>query len=854
MQISSTVGLLESVRIATPVVIGWLKPVILLPVELATGLNSKELEAIVAHEMAHIRRYDYLVNIFQSIIETGLFYHPAVWWLSHQIRLERENCCDDMAIAVTGNRLAFARALSHLEGLRSRENPMVMAAKGGVLLKRIQRIMQIEAERPAVRVFGGFGWRVGASLVMVCFGVSVSYAAFVQQTGKVGENKITNSRAVDPNELEVKSTEELKSVHRVDQPGIRLIVSHAYTSARRESKGWVEVDGVQVPVDVGILHEGVIVYLTLMYDVVAANIEEPKAIWSLDWNKSEPRWDVVSIVEVHVGEGKQELGVELFASEPDKQRTVYKYVSLKTGKELKPVGLKVEEMPVDLSTKNRSLFEVDATQANYRLARDGWSHITGTSVSLRADLPELNSANVNAALRNLELRAQDAKVTAGGVEADSMQWSIAAGSKLQLELRGTEVVFSQLGDNALARIVAGEVDIVIDDLFKAKLRSSDGNGQIHLDWRQTEAGYEMEIAVDKTQGSSASYESNLQLSLQTPAQQSTIMKSGEAILQFQPTSVPAVKMQTAKKGSQAWVPMPNRAAAPGSGPTDDLLSSIVEMGDWSDSKKPSPFQSWRYMAIANRLLEFSETERIAIMRELGSRGMEGPLVVLCRMLFESRESNPLRGPKLGTPLLLPGDYREGENSQLPLVFIRDTPLLVVQGYRVDGERETALRYFEEMLAKGRWRAKRYDTSDEAIETVCNEIARSQLWGDQVDSDEWNSIGILLGQLRPAAMIRIGRLQHISIEVPVYVMDDEGVSVEDIVSRLCQKVPDNERPAFNVVLHVDEDAKYEWVADLIKAIRSRGFSMLRISLWQRRTEAISESELKSMYEVDNQPEQ
>ena len=647
------------------------------------------------------------------------------------------------------------------------------------------------------------------------------------------ENERTNSPAVDANTLEVKSTEEAKPTGREDQPGVRVVVSHSYTAARRESTGWVEVDGAQVPVDVGILHDGVIVYLTLMYDVIAADIKEPKAIWTLDWNKGEPIWDVISIVEVHVGEGKKELGVELFAADPNKQRTIYKYVSLKTGKELKPVGPQVEDMPLDLSAKSRSMFEVDATQANYRLTRDGWSHVTGTRVSLRADLPQLNSTEAHAMPRNLELRAQGAtKVSAGTIEAHSMRLSIAAGSKLQLELKGMEVVFSQLGERALARVVAGEVDIIVDDLLKAKLQSADGNGQIQLDWRQTDAGYEMDISGAKTQENSASSESNLQLSLHTPVQQSIIMESGEAILQFQPTSVPAIKPQTFNQGVQAWVPMPNRAPAPSPGSKDDLLSSIVEMGDWLDGTKPSPFQSWRYMVIANRLLDLDETERIKVMKELGSRELDGPLVVLCRMLIESRDANPLRAPKFGTPLLLPGDYREGENHQLPLVFIRDTPLLVVQGYRLAGEKETALQYFEEMLAQGQWRTKGYDTSDEAIETVFNEIPRSQLWGDRVDSDEWNSIGMLLGQLRPAAMIRVGRLQHVDTELPVYVMDDQGVSVEYIVNRLSQRVSEKDRSTFNVVLRVDEDAKYEWVADLIKAIRSKGFSTLRILAWQR----------------------
>ena len=92
------VRLLSSVQVEVPAVVGHLKPVILLPVSLLTGLSTREIEAILAHELAHIRRHDYLVNLIQTTCETILFYHPAVWWISREIRRERENCCDDLAV------------------------------------------------------------------------------------------------------------------------------------------------------------------------------------------------------------------------------------------------------------------------------------------------------------------------------------------------------------------------------------------------------------------------------------------------------------------------------------------------------------------------------------------------------------------------------------------------------------------------------------------------------------------------------------------------------------------------------------------------------------------------------------
>lgn len=95
LRVRRPVGLLESTLVRVPTVIGWLRPVILLPSRTLLGLTAQQLEVVLAHELAHIRRHDYLVNLLQTVIETLLFYHPAVWWVSRQVRLEREHCCDD---------------------------------------------------------------------------------------------------------------------------------------------------------------------------------------------------------------------------------------------------------------------------------------------------------------------------------------------------------------------------------------------------------------------------------------------------------------------------------------------------------------------------------------------------------------------------------------------------------------------------------------------------------------------------------------------------------------------------------------------------------------------------------------
>ncbi|HEX4797017.1 MAG TPA: M56 family metallopeptidase [Humisphaera sp.] len=141
LKISQAVRLLESSRVRVPAVVGWIKPVILLPTSIVSGLSIQQIEAILAHELAHIQRLDYLVNLVQVLVEALLFFHPAVWWISSQVRQQREDCCDDVALAACGDRLEYARALARLEEMRGSPMPLALAASDGLLLRRIRRIL-----------------------------------------------------------------------------------------------------------------------------------------------------------------------------------------------------------------------------------------------------------------------------------------------------------------------------------------------------------------------------------------------------------------------------------------------------------------------------------------------------------------------------------------------------------------------------------------------------------------------------------------------------------------------------------------------------------------------------------------
>lgn len=142
LAIRRPVRLLQSAWTAAPMAAGALSPVVILPAAVLAGLTPSQIEAIFAHELAHIRRHDYLVNLVQTAIETFLFYHPAVWWVSRRIRDERENCCDDLAVRVCGNTLQYARALTSLAELVTAPAPLAVTATEG-LFRRVQRIVGV---------------------------------------------------------------------------------------------------------------------------------------------------------------------------------------------------------------------------------------------------------------------------------------------------------------------------------------------------------------------------------------------------------------------------------------------------------------------------------------------------------------------------------------------------------------------------------------------------------------------------------------------------------------------------------------------------------------------------------------
>jgi len=185
--VQRAVRALEGTHVTVPMVIGWLRPVIVVPASLVTGLTPSQLEMLLAHELAHIRRYDFLANMLQTVIETLLFFHPGAWWLSDRIREERENCCDDIAVAACGgDRKGYTTALLALEESRDDLFGFAAAATGGKSGTLVRRAMRLMSGGPA-HVDLGARWIAGVITILAAFlttGPAVGKAANLSMTSR----------------------------------------------------------------------------------------------------------------------------------------------------------------------------------------------------------------------------------------------------------------------------------------------------------------------------------------------------------------------------------------------------------------------------------------------------------------------------------------------------------------------------------------------------------------------------------------------------------------------------------------------------------------------------------------------
>ena len=176
------IALYESAQIETPMMIGFFKPIVLMPIGLMNQLSTREVEAILAHEIAHFKRNDYIFNFCQLLIESVFYYHPAIWWISSKIRIEREHCCDDVALTICDNQLLYAKSLLYiLQKNPVHQNQVVLSFSGSkkqYLLNRIKRILNQSQNRTTMTE------KISITGLLLAFGIILSISASLPYSNK----------------------------------------------------------------------------------------------------------------------------------------------------------------------------------------------------------------------------------------------------------------------------------------------------------------------------------------------------------------------------------------------------------------------------------------------------------------------------------------------------------------------------------------------------------------------------------------------------------------------------------------------------------------------------------------------
>ena len=223
LKVSRPIRLAQSALVEVPTVIGTLRPLILLPATAMTGLSVEQLDAILAHEIAHIRRHDYFINLVQTVIETLLFYHPAVWWLSGRIRQEREHCCDDVASDLCENPVRYAEALIRMEELRAPTGGLVMAATGGSLSLRVRRLLGQPSHESTSN------WWIGGLISLLIVSALALTVASLSSESLAEEPAPTNDASAD-----VQSTPDEVDTHQEANPLTPAGIADAMESSMRQ--------------------------------------------------------------------------------------------------------------------------------------------------------------------------------------------------------------------------------------------------------------------------------------------------------------------------------------------------------------------------------------------------------------------------------------------------------------------------------------------------------------------------------------------------------------------------------------------------------------------------------------------
>ena len=350
LAVAKRTRLIISLSAQVPMAIGWVIPVVLLPANLVSGLTIAQLEMLMAHELAHIKRYDYLVNLIQTFVELVLFFHPAVKWISKQTRIEREYCCDDIALSHCGNHLHYARALTEAEVLRQNIPELAMAATGGDLKSRIHRAVGQHSCAPRY----GNQWLAALAAVLVVPSIfTASKVIAMTQTEPVITPRSENQQVMVL-DAKLNQTQKTQPVSK-DVKKDTVIISELATEEDLTAQTFEK--------DVTVVTE-----TSAVVQTKKPSLAQQKEVVSL----TQPTSDISMTLDTQKIEKTHDLAINTTATKGDsdeafkpstENKTVPSKALLISNKQQTPITTKTFEQPTVLETDSSSISKSETIQA-----------------------------------------------------------------------------------------------------------------------------------------------------------------------------------------------------------------------------------------------------------------------------------------------------------------------------------------------------------------------------------------------------------------------------------------------------------------------------------------------------------
>lgn len=252
LKIKRQVSIVESVLIQVPFVLGYLKPVVIVPAGILLNIPFNQVEVILAHELAHIKRNDFLINIIQSVVELLFFYHPFIYLISKHIRDERENCCDDIALNYCNDSTQYVNALANMESVRMNLSPSAIAfvKKKNSLLKRVSRILKPNVMKTKLsdRIFAGLIVVAGLSTILIMGAAALNNIPVDDQNVPTKDLSINLSNLYDKDVIISDSIVEFDDgkiiTHRKNEKGKKEEIEMEFDNGELTE---IIVDGKKVP-------------------------------------------------------------------------------------------------------------------------------------------------------------------------------------------------------------------------------------------------------------------------------------------------------------------------------------------------------------------------------------------------------------------------------------------------------------------------------------------------------------------------------------------------------------------------------------------------------------------------------